>query len=173
MTFSIIVKEVAPKNEGLITCALPRIDYSDAYEVELPEGTVRNVEHVARLFANASPKWVRNLMAVRNKLVSYVGLKMLSRTIVSETSILPGQPLGIFHIIATSPHEVLLGEDDQHLNFRISLLTIDAKIRFTTLIQYKNWWGKVYLFLIIFFHRLVVKATLKEIVSAIISESVG
>jgi hypothetical protein len=61
----------------------------------------------------------------------------------------------------------VLGEDDKHLDFRISVLcSAEAEpeggrqLVFSTVVQCHNRLGRAYIFVIAPFHRLVVKASL-------------
>jgi hypothetical protein len=68
-------------------------------------------------------------------------------------------------------NEVILGEDDRHLNFRISLLKSDTptphqkKLTLSTTVEFKNWFGKLYFLPVQPFHSLIVPTMLNGILN--------
>jgi hypothetical protein len=78
----------------------------------------------------------------------------------------PGGKLGIFKVYARSDDEVLLGEDDHHLDFRVSLLRVPEQgsdwIVVSTVVRFNNWLGRLYFLPVQFFHRLIVVAMLRR-----------
>ncbi|AKA21942.1 hypothetical protein PCL1606_04870 [Pseudomonas chlororaphis] len=79
--------------------------------------------------------------------------------------------IGIFRIFACDESEVMLGEDDRHLDFRVAVLHqskmemdggSDARLVVTTVVRCHNWLGRVYIAAIRFFHRRVVIASLRH-----------
>lgn len=101
------------------------------------------------------PGWVDILFNLRNKIVSIFGLKTPERTTNSDL---------IFTIIENRNEEIVMGEDDKHLNFRASVLKDESKgtISLITVVHYNNVWGRIYFFPVKPFHRLIVKAGLKR-----------
>ena len=76
--------------------------------------------------------------------------------------------MGIFRIYETRPHEIVLGEDDKHLDFRLSVLhevlpaVGAAQVVLSTVVHCHNRLGRLYILLIAPFHRTIVKATLRR-----------
>ncbi len=76
----------------------------------------------------------------------------------------------IFKIYETRTHEIVLGENDKHLDFRLSVLrqppatgTGDAPyLVLSTVVHCHNRLGRAYIMLIAPFHRLVVKSSLRR-----------
>lgn len=73
--------------------------------------------------------------------------------------------VGVFKVYSTNQTEIVLGEDDKHLDFRISVLCSGEaesegrrQLVVSTVAQCHNRLGRVYIFVIAPFHRLVVKA---------------
>jgi hypothetical protein len=103
------------------------------------------------------PRWVSGLMRLRNALVAPFGLK----TDVTSTDQpdRPNQPdrIGVFPLVSRDEHEMILGLDDSHLDFRISILKQDGQIYFATWVRTKNRFGRMYLRLIMPFHILIVR----------------
>ena len=93
---------------------------ADAYAISLPPDVVANPEQLARYVFENQPAWVDTLMGLRDTLVAGFGLKtakQLSAPSANKTD----KRVGIFKIYASSAQEVFLGEDDSHLDFRISV----------------------------------------------------
>ena len=100
------------------------------------------------------PKWTQTLLAVRNCLMRPFGLK---------TEVSAEKSTGIFPIISETEQELLLGTDDKHLNFQISVLQHNGNIYFSTWVHPHNLGGKIYLACIMPFHKLIVRDSVKRV----------
>lgn len=159
------VREV-PVPEGGLAATFQHVDYADAYAVALPA----NVG--ARAFAEAvfasSPRWVAKLMALRNAVVRPLGLIATPSALKQAAAAAngTGERIGIFPVLATAPDEVLLGLDDRHLDFRISVRVLDdGRTRlgiFTTLVRFPGVLGRAYFVPVRSVHRLIVPAMLRH-----------
>ncbi len=150
-------------------------DYLDSYEREFNnQEKVIEIEEVVLLFFSSGPEWIEQLFTLRNRIVGLFGLKT-SEPIKDRQHALqsfhcePGERLGLFKVFYKSPHEVILGEDDKHLNFRISLLIrssghTSTKLIISTVVTFNNWFGKMYFLPVRPFHRLIVPAMMKGII---------
>ena len=146
---------------------------ADAYGVALPGAASRDPEQLARFLFAQQPAWIHQLMKVRDALVGGLGLKTASQLQRTESGA-PSQRVGIFKIYERHPDEIILGEDDSHLDFRVSVLYTPAamqvgstpasspRLTVTTVVHCHNLLGRVYIFVIAPFHRLVVRAGLKR-----------
>jgi len=154
--------------ESSIAKAYASMNLADAYSIELPAGASTNPELLARfIFAHQAP-WIGRLMAVRDALVAGFGLKTAGHLASLDVESGAGR-LSIFKIYSTSPTEVVLGEDDKHLDFRLSVLcsaqsSPGAKRHLTlsTVVHCHNRLGRFYIFFIAPFHRLVVQSSLRS-----------
>ncbi len=136
------------------------------------------------LFFTSGPKWADFLMSTRNKIVGLFGLK--SAPTISEEErnhgalkFEEGKQLNIFKLYSKRESELIMGNDDKHLNFRVSLLLDSTdddskkkKIHITTVITYRNWLGKIYFIPVKPFHCLIVKETLKRMIHKIESDTI-
>lgn len=133
------------------------------------------IEDVGRSFFRSGPAWVEGLFALRNRIVGALGLKTPGAT--SERQRLldgmrceVGEHLGLFRVFAKNEQEVVLGEDDRHLNFRVSLFIgqlgdgCDKELVVSTVVKCHNWLGKLYFVPVKHFHRLIVPAMLRGMV---------
>lgn len=155
-----VKSEKTPITEG-IKYALPKIDFTD---------TISTTNHqddlycISNLIFGTMPKWVEILMKIRNTTVKIFGLK----TEIPEdfnTTFKIGGYVGFFQIFNIQQNEIILGADDKHLNFRVSIYNSDEKefnIKVTTLVHYNNRFGKIYLAIVKPFHLPVIKSMIKQ-----------
>jgi hypothetical protein len=139
---------------SLIRKEMARVDYFDSYMIEHNAGS--SIESVlAKLFV--FPKWILFLMNVRNLFIAKpFGLISGSNSGKVERN----KP---FPIIFQRENEVVMGEDDKHLYFRLSVFRKNNNIYLSTVVRYNNVWGRIYFFIIKLFHKLVVKSLLRRL----------
>lgn len=107
-------------------------------------------------FLAAPPGWVDSLMLTRDRIVSHCGLKTAGpRQAVPQAPFRVGQQLGVFRILHLAPGEAILGEDDRHLDFRVSLFCAAGQLRVSTLVRPHNAFGWLYLAIVLPFHHLI------------------
>jgi hypothetical protein len=153
---------------SLIANAFPHVDYADAYRVRLPASAPNDIDALTRAALSAVPRWIRALMALRDRIVGVVGLKTSPRDTrdLAHTKLQPGARLGIFRVFARSADEILLGEDDRHLDFRVSILRqgdgAASWLIVSTIVRFNNWLGRVYFLPVRPLHRLIVPAMLRS-----------
>jgi hypothetical protein len=148
--------------DSLTRGALPEVDYVDVYAVEVaPRATL---DTVARRLLGQPPRLVQALMRLRDAVVGPLGLKTSPRGAPGEGAFQPGERVGPFQVLARRPEELLLGEDDSHLDFRVCLrVSGQGWASLATLVRFRNGWGRAYFALVRPFHRLVVKAMLRRV----------
>jgi hypothetical protein len=151
-----------------IAKAYASTNLADAYSIELPSGASTNPELLARFIFSHQAPWIGSLLAVRDAVVGRFGLKtakqLTSLGAQSETA-----RVSIFKIYAISPTEIVLGEDDKHLDFRLSVLCSSQpspggkrQLTLSTVVHCHNRLGRLYIFIIAPFHRLVVQSSLRS-----------
>lgn len=152
-----------------------QLHYVDSFSSTLVEGNF-GINTIAYYFVTTSPKWADALMAFRNKIVALFGLKTAAPKTPNlsnpeDIKIEVGQQLGIFKVYEKMDQELLMGDDDKHLNFRVSILLNRQEgistVSITTAVKYNNSWGKLYFFFVKPFHRLIVRSVLKQLVNKI------
>ena len=125
---------------------LPKIDFADTFSTT---NNKDNLAQIARKILTINNRWIRFLFQLRTTLPADYN---------EEFTV--GGYIGFFKIYAIRPNEVVLGADDAHLNFRL-VLTDTQELRYnikaTTLVQFNNRFGSIYMRLIAPFHRLVVR----------------
>ena len=128
------------------------IDYLDIYEIE--KDTDKSAEEVSKEIMRL-PKWVDSLFKLRNTLVRVFGLKVDKQNEGEET---------FFTLIKKNDNEIIMGEDDKHLNFRASIMIDKSRntISLITLVHFNNLWGKIYFLPVKPFHKIIMKSLLKR-----------
>jgi len=145
---------------------LTRIDYEDTFSTACPAGT--SATDVLMGFFSSEPRIVRVLMALRNGLVSIVGLKTVRPPRLLHAAMLQaGNRAGIFEIASITPHSAVIGADDAHLNFRVLLNIQNEVLSCHTQVQFNNTLGRVYFFFVRPFHRRIVPMMLKASVKSV------
>jgi hypothetical protein len=116
-----------------------------------------------------TPAWVDVAMRVRNAIVKRLGLKDLG----ALSHIDPQRPLadyrvgervGIFTVLHISEDEVVMGDDDKHLDVQVSLLkTAQRKVVVSTVVHIHNALGRLYMFFVTPAHRIIAPRVLARI----------
>jgi hypothetical protein len=141
---------------------LPEAQMSDSYRLVVDEAALDAATAAHRMFGKM-PWWIRALLAARNRLVAPFGLKT-----GRENAPAASRRIGLFPIIAQTPQQVLLGLDDRHLDFRVAVAVVplpDAgqQVTATTLVRTHNLLGRLYLAVVLPFHRVIVPAMLAQV----------
>jgi hypothetical protein len=135
--------------------------FVDAFRIAVDDGAL-DARHAAQRMLGRSPRWIKALMALRNSLVAPFGLK----------TPVPRQPaavdtIGAFPVISEAPDRLVAGFNYKHLDFRV---VVDVATRAgqrcvtaTTLVLTHNLLGRIYLAIILPFHRLIVPSMLRQV----------
>jgi hypothetical protein len=77
--------------------------------------------------------------------------------------------IGMFPVLSETPDRVIAGFNDKHLDFRVvvdvATFPDTQQVTATTLVLTHNLLGRAYLAIIMPFHRLIVPAMMRQIVS--------
>eukprot|EP00439_Symbiodinium_sp_Y106_P089257 s1_g1793.t1 len=143
----------------------------DCYSVALTNDwalqTASMVE-IADLLVSVEVPGADQLVQLRNLIVKPLGLKT-SDDVEAEPPATTGEApevgdrIGFFKIYRISEHEIILGEDDVHQDFRVSLyrqVEAPSKLYAATCCQRHNLFGYAYLAAILPFHKMIVKGML-------------
>lgn len=136
--------------------ALPGAGWADQYGIGI-RGRLSPREALDEML-DRSPRWISDLLALRNQIVRPVGLKG-ARLQVGE---------GGFPVVSEGPEELVFGLNDRHLDFRLVLNTRPAGhgctfVSLATLVAPHNLGGRAYLATILPFHRLIVSQMLSTL----------
>jgi hypothetical protein len=167
------VKRRFPVPLHALACqAFPYMDYSDAYSVLLPSTAPELTECYARAMFENPPRWVSLLTTLRDGIVSIFGLKTASALIkhgLAKTS-----PRGVqahnarlgFSVLKRTESEILVGENDRHLDFRVSFLHsqigCNTEICVVTTVKLNNWLGRIYFLPVKPLHTIIVPAMMRR-----------
>ena len=152
-----------------IHATLPRADFFDAYEVADRHPARSALQSWLDVRAR-TPAWTRALMFVRNKAVRLVGLKDLGQLDdghppASGRSLRDARSyrVGIFRIRHLSDTEVVMGQDDKHLDVQVSICKQPAapgtapRVVLSTVVHIHNTLGHAYMAVITPIHRVIAR----------------
>lgn len=101
------------------------------------------------------PGWAKFLLEIRRLITSPFGL--------SQDGPDASDKLGAFPVESENEQELIAGFDDKHLEFRISVLSINGQIYLATWVQPHNIGGRIYLDAILPFHILIARNALARV----------
>ncbi|MBE4948504.1 DUF2867 domain-containing protein [Chryseobacterium culicis] len=150
-------------------------DYMDSFEGKLTERRSNpDITEVGKAFFTSGPVWGKKMFAFRNKMVGLFGLKTGAKTgkklAGNDAQYEVGERIGLFKVFDKTYNEIILGEDDRHLDFRVSLLFDKNKdeeensLTISTTVKFHNWLGVLYFLPVRPFHKLIVPAMLKNMI---------
>lgn len=152
-----------PHNSALHKIIQPG-DFTDCYYNDAVSGEVSVSEATMRALAHM-PGWVHLLMRIRNFAVSFYGLKTgthMTGPVRRGKKLVVGDRMGVFRVQSVTEDEILIGEDDRHLNFLISVLRHKQGFTLATWVRTHNRFGRIYLSAIMPFHKLIVRDALRR-----------
>lgn len=138
-----------------------KIDFADTFSTT---NHYHDIEEISNLVFNCTPKWINALLAIRNRIVKVIGLKTTKPDDYNENYQV-GRYLNFFKILFISDNEVIFAGDDSHLNFRaiINRSTSDFyNIKVTTIVQFNNSMGRIYMKVVKPFHKLLLKRMVRN-----------
>jgi hypothetical protein len=163
-----LVEPVALPAQSAVATVYESTNLADAFAVRLPAGTSGDPDVLCRFLLSQQPAWIGWLTDVRDAIVAGFGLKT-ARHLATLSGEGKADRIGIFRVYGRSDTELVLGEDDKHLDFRLSVLcdppaspTLGGRLTLSTVVHCHNLLGRAYIAVIAPFHRLVVKASLRR-----------
>ena len=140
-----------PEN-SLIRNKFGEVDYCDAYQIK--KETERNATEISNEIMKL-PNWALILFKFRNLVVGIFGLKTDKNTPKPDT---------FFTVIEQNDSEIVMGEVDKHLDFKVSVMknNLENTISLTTIVHFNNAWGRIYFFPVKPFHKILIRALLKR-----------
>ena len=142
-------------------------DFLDCFSVRL-RNPAPLTETTQRIFIDL-PVWIRGLLLVRDVAITPLGLKTtagLPSNTTFRDELLVGDAVGFLCVRELSDDEIILGEEDAHLDFKISVHRTPSDpqmIGLATWVRCKNRFGRVYLKTITPFHKRIVKSRLSAV----------
>lgn len=151
------------------------VDYIDSYVVTFENMKKLGIDRLAPMLLNGeTPEWVKALFAVRNFFARFFYLKTETPSDNKENEnihdkrYLPGDKIGIFPVTDRSDAEIVMGLNDRHLLFRVSVLSETdnhsdkCTLYMTTVVRFNNLLGKLYFFPVKPFHKIIMRRTMKQ-----------
>lgn len=134
--------------------------FRDAYCASLIHPLLSVTDIFAAVFAH-HPTWMKVALMTRNRIASWCGLdapsmqEILNPRFTRDYAV--GDTIGVWPIFALTENELVAGRDNTHLDFRVSVLKLKqdgpASFVVSTICTTHNQFGKLYLRVIIPFHR--------------------
>jgi len=171
-------------NEGyLISKQSKEVDYSDVFQMktksldEIPEP-----KDCMIAFFKSFPPFFIKLILFRERIAKIFGIKTATKTtkeerekILNEFEGKIGDSITIFKVINKENIELLTGQTDKHLDFKLSFISYEkdnhAIIELATAVNIHNLLGKMYFFFVRPFHRFYMKRILKRMEKVLINKS--
>lgn len=118
-------------------------------------------------FIRPGPKWLQALFSLRHRIAALLHLRTTDnswhKAPAARHKWEPGQRVGIFKVYRKLDRELILGEDDSHLDFRVSLLLNNDPanpsgklLTVSTTVVFNNRLGRLYFAVVKPFHRTLV-----------------
>jgi hypothetical protein len=141
---------------------LPGADFADAFSLVVDDPALDAVTAAHRAI-DCPPPWISSLMALRDILVRPLGL--LTR---HDQALVRQDRIGAFPVLSRTEERVVMGLDDRHLDFRLSVdvTRLDERrheVVATTLVKTHNRLGRTYLAVIVPFHRRIVPGIMAQV----------
>jgi hypothetical protein len=145
-----------PADTGML---LAGAQFSDAFSIVTGGGAL-NARQAAERMMGRSPRWIEALLTLRNILVAPFGQKTTASSGATDL-------IGIFPVVSQTSERLVAGFDDRHLDFRVVVDVAGTghgqRVTATTLVKTHNLLGRVYLKIILPFHRLIVRRMLRQV----------
>ncbi|MBE9169173.1 DUF2867 domain-containing protein [Pleurocapsales cyanobacterium LEGE 06147] len=163
----IVVQENDIPSTSLAMRSLPHIDFADAFKSQLPGNQPQNIDSVTRAIFLKMPEWITGLLELRNIIVRPLGLKTTidPNPPSDRDKLKPGVTVGVFEVLDRRLDEIMLGEDDKHLDYRVSVqLERQGKacwVIVSTVVQFNNWLGRAYFVPVKPVHKIIIPAMMR------------
>ena len=161
------VRRTTPPPESVVAGWYENASLLDSYSIDLSSSKQYSMRVLATRTVGDPPAWINALVAVRDAVVTPFGVKTSGEVRASRPD---NERVDFFPVQWESNDEIVLGEDDRHLDFRLSLLRRNSptgtQLIATTVVHSHNAFGLTYLNVIRPFHHLLVRAHLAHFARA-------
>lgn len=145
-------------------------DYLDSYYASVEIKDIK-IETVGKLFFLSGPRWITSLLLLRDRLAGLIGLKTATdardqKRVIEKFNCEVGDQIALFRVYEKNTNEVILGENDKHLDFRVSLFLDRSNDTLTvsTHVKFNNWIGRLYFIPVMPMHKIIVPVILRGMV---------
>lgn len=148
-------------------------DFCDCWRAPLAHPDLTMVELFFAVFGH-TPVWMKLLLIARNAAARLAGLEAPSVAEIIRPEIQPGyrvgDKIGPWPIFFMADDEIVAGRDNKHMDFRLSVLKArdggGADVVVSTICTVHNLFGKIYLLVIVPFHRHGVRSLMSRALAA-------
>ena len=159
------IRRIPPPTDSRLAADYAAASHTDAFAIHLKDEAPDDAVALSRAVLEQPPGWFRVLLGIRDAAVKPLGLKTSSamRAHLAANGI---AHVGMFRVLSSTPEEVVFGEQDKHLDFKLSILirrpagAAHREAVATTTVRCHNLLGRFYLAAIMPGHVLAVKSHL-------------
>jgi|SRR5450755_320040 len=166
------VKKVPVPVACTLLLTLKAVHFSDAFQAPVSNPELSPQDAYQAVFACA-PAWASLLLKMRGMVAPLLGLRHTSKAdfeVASGARYEIGQRVGRFLIRSIDRKELIVGENDKHLDFRISIYRSSMNgaetVTVSTAVEIHNTIGRIYMLVIEPFHRCIARAMMQRAVNA-------
>ena len=168
-----VVECDVPSSSVLSRDLIRTAHFRDSYRAPLARPELGIVDIFFALFGH-TPLWMKLLLIVRNTIAGLFGLEVPTVGEIMKPEVRcaysVGEKIGPWPIFSMAENEIVAGRNNKHLDFRLSVLKAmegdTASVVVSTICTVHNVYGKIYLFLIVPFHRHGVRSLISNAVVA-------
>ena len=144
--------------------------WSDCWEAPASRVELSPLE-LFRAMMRHLPWWVDPAMDLRDRVGGWVGIRAAGRFAEgpSPEAARPGDKIGIFTVRAVGEQEIVVGDDDRHLDFRMAVCRYDEdgpKMAVAMVLHTHNLLGRLYMLPVGPIHRHIVRRNLIDAIAA-------
>jgi Protein of unknown function (DUF2867) len=166
------VKEVPVPVACNLFHALKAVHFCDAFQAPVSNPEL-GPQHAYRAVFGCAPAWARLLLKMRGMVATMLGLRHGGKTgfeVTPDAGFEVGQRVGRFLIRSIDRNELIVGENDKHLDFRISIyrssLNGEETVTVSTAVEIHNAIGRIYMLVIEPFHRCIARSMMQGAVDS-------
>ncbi|WP_336963433.1 DUF2867 domain-containing protein [Chryseobacterium contaminans] len=171
------IRKIEFPAKSILSQEKEKFDYADSFAGGLVgNGQNFNITQIGKAFFTSGPTWGKKMFAFRNRVVGLFGLKTGAESDpakeAEDFTCEVGERYGLFKVFNKTSNEIVMGENDKHLDFRISLLfdknqggQDENSLTISTTVKFHNWLGVLYFLPVRPFHKLIVPSMLKNIIN--------
>jgi hypothetical protein len=167
-----VVECDVPSTSALGRDLIDNCYFRDSWRAPLARPELGIVAVFFALFGH-TPIWMKLLLIVRNAAARLVGLEAPTVAEIMKPRIRDayrvGDKIGPWPIFFIGGDEIVAGRNNRHMDFRLSVLKATGEttsVVVSTICTVHNLFGKIYLFVIVPFHRSGVRLLMRNAVAA-------
>ena len=150
-----------------------RAYFRDSYRFPIRGGDATPIAIFHAVLAH-HPWWIKAILIMRHRIAALCGLAVPTLSAVLRPAINDsyrvGETIGVWPIFALTEEELVAGRDNKHLDFRLSVLKEAGASApcavISTVCVVHNWFGRVYLFFVVPFHKWGVRWLISNALAA-------